>query len=112
MFTKNNIITLIIILSILLFSLYILTKPKENNTSEEVVKCIGQNSILYVQTGCPHCKTQENLFGENLKYIKIIDCWEQREKCIHIDATPSWEINNELYRGIQSIEKLKELTNC
>ena len=82
---------------------------------EEVAKYIGEHSVLYVQTGCIHCKEQEDLFGINVKYLNIIDCISSSENiqaCIDagIESTPTWIINGEKYVGILSIEKLKELT--
>lgn len=82
--------------------------------SEEVAKWIGEHSVLYVQTGCSHCKVQEDLFGENVKYLNILDGIkpENRQKFIDagIEVTPTWVINNQKYIGVQSVEKLKELT--
>ena len=83
--------------------------------AEEVAKYIGEHSTLYVQTGCIHCKEQEDLFGSNVKYLNIIDCISSSENiqaCIDagIESTPTWIINGEKYVGILSIEKLKELT--
>lgn len=89
----------------------LIQKPN-NPTNEEIVKCIGENAVLYTQIGCHACKIQENLFGENLKHINIIDCFYEPEKCQDILGTPSWEINGETYLGVQSIEKLKELIGC
>ena len=83
-----------------------------NEVSENVAKCIGQNSILYVQSGCPHCEKQLELFGDNRKYLNIIDCIDSPEKCQNIIGVPTWIINGKQYSGVQSIEKLKELTGC
>ena len=80
--------------------------------SEDIAKCIGQNSILYVQSGCPHCEKQLELFGDNKKYLNIIDCIDSPEKCQNIIGVPTWIINGKQYSGVQSIEKLKELTGC
>ena len=83
--------------------------------AEEVAKYIGEHSVLYVQTGCIHCKEQEDLFGINVKYLNIIDCISSSENtqlCTDagIEGTPTWIINGEKYAGVLSIEKLKELT--
>jgi len=115
---SSSIWTVTIVIIILAFSGYILMK--DNNSSsqitEELAKCIGQNSELYVQTGCPACQRQEELFGDNLKYIFLIDCFlvENRQTCIDksIEATPTWIIKENKYKGVQSIETLKELTGC
>ena len=80
--------------------------------SEEVARYIGEHSVLYVQTGCHACKVQEDLFGENYKYLNTINCFEDIQACVSlgIEATPTWIINGEKYVGVQSVEKLKELT--
>ncbi len=108
---KSQIITLIIILAIILIAIFILYKPTPE-TDEESVKCIGENSVLYIQLGCHACETQEEIFGENLKYINRVDCFFEGEKCQEIEVTPTWEIKGEFYKGVRSIEELKELTSC
>ena len=101
----------IIILAIISISYFSLTKSTPE-TDEEIIKCIGEKATLYTQLGCAHCKTQEELFGENIKYITVIDCFYEREKCGKITATPTWVINGKEYLGLKSIDKLREITNC
>ena len=109
---KKSWLTFIVIIAVIIF--VIVVKNSSNpEVDEELVKCIGENSELYVQLGCHACETQEDLFGKNYKFLNIIDCFYEREKCIgKIEVTPTWIINNQNYRGVQSIEKLKELTGC
>jgi glutaredoxin len=111
---KNFYITLGIVVLVLILAVAIIFYPKDKDSTAELAKCIGEKATLYVQYGCPHCRTQEELFGENIKYINSIDCYqeENREKCKMIQATPTWIINGEQYLGVQSLAKLKELTNC
>ncbi|MBM3228313.1 hypothetical protein FJZ20_00270 [Candidatus Pacearchaeota archaeon] len=96
------------------FSILNLDENKNEGISKELAICIGENSVYYSQTGCPACVTQEDMFGDNIKYISKIDCKLDREKCIDagIQATPTWIIESQLYRGVQTIEKLAELTGC
>jgi len=79
--------------------------------SEEVAKWIGNHSVMYSQTGCIHCKEQLDLFGDNAKYLNIID-EKDMQKFIDagITATPTWIINGQKYVGKKTIEELKELT--
>jgi len=100
----------IIIVIIILSTIYIISSKQ--NTPELVAKCMGKNSLLYTQLGCHACETQEQMFGENSKYLNIVDCRYESEKCDGITATPTWIINGERYIGIQSIEKLKKITGC
>jgi len=105
-----NILVAVIIVSIVLF---VVTKPNEPvDTNEEIVKCIADKSTLYTQLGCHACETQEKLFGENYKYLKIVDCFYELEKCQGIEATPTWRIKGRDYKSVQSIETLQELTGC
>lgn len=107
--------TLIIVVIIALLIWTILPSKQDNpGISEELAKCISENSIYYAQTGCSACKIQEELFGSSAKYLNKIDCVYEREACnqAQITATPTWIINEQKYVGVQSIEKLKEFTGC
>lgn len=111
---KKGLKSQLIILGIILLVLGVIFIPtkKVAETEEEIAKCIGERAILYVQLGCSHCKTQENVLGENLNYIKKVDCFYEKEKCSLVEATPTWEINGKYYIGVKSFNELKELTSC
>lgn len=112
---KSKVITILIIIAILAFSFYILKKDKTHDeVNESFAKCLGGKSTIYVQTGCHACQQQEEMFGENYKYLTEVNCLEESLKCnlVEIRATPTWIINGERYEGVQSIEKLKEITGC
>jgi hypothetical protein len=108
---KGLIITIIIILAVIIFAI-MMRSTIHNGVSQDVTKCIGQNSALYIQLGCHACETQKELFGENSEDLTIIDCFYEREKCADIQYTPTWIINGKKYIGVQSIEELKEITGC
>jgi len=110
---KENILSVLIILAVVVLAYFIINLNFQE-VPEETARCIGNNSVLYVQLGCSHCRTQENLFGESYKYINFVDCFYERQKCIdlNIQATPTWVIKGEKYSGVQEINKLKELTGC
>ncbi len=110
---KSNLITILIIVAVLVIAYFVLSKSPVP-TDEELVKCIGENSMLYVKLGCHACEVQEEMFGENLEHLNIIDCFYDMESCVEaeIEATPTWIIDGEKHVGVKSIEKLKELTGC
>jgi hypothetical protein len=110
---KDNIITFLIIIGIIVIAIFALQKELPA-TDKEISKCIGENSILYTQLGCHACEAQEDLFGENYQYLTIIDCWYDNQKCIdiNIEYTPTWIIDGEKYIGVQSFDELKALTGC
>jgi hypothetical protein len=106
-------ITFLIILGVIIIAFFSLKQNKQE-TPEATAKCIGENSVLYTQLGCHACEIQEDLFGESYEQLNKIDCFYEMEKCSTkgITATPTWIIKGEKYVGVQSIEKLKELTGC
>ena len=110
---KKNMVTAIIILSIIIFSIWAITKDNPD-VSEELAKCIGENSVFYVRTGCFACETQKDLFKENLKHLQIVNCMTQAQECINqgVSSVPTWIINNNKYVSVQTIDKLKTLTGC
>ncbi len=108
---KDWVITILVIVFVLLISFLILNKPTQK-TEKEIIQCIGKRATLYAQERCPHCKVQEQLFGENFKYLKVVWCDKDWIKCQNIKGTPAWEINGKFILGVQSIEKLQELTGC
>lgn len=111
---KNNLITLSIIILIIIASLVFLSTKKTPEISEETAKCIGEKTILFTQLGCTHCEAQKELFGDNIKYLNIIDCFYKNSECSknNITAVPTWKINDNYYKGTKTIEELKELTGC
>lgn len=110
---KSLWITVAVIAAVVVFALMVTNGPK-SETTEEIAKCIGENSELYVQLGCRHCETQEKMFGENLKFLEKTDCFFENEICNdkQITATPTWIINGQKYQGVQEIARLQELTGC
>ncbi|MBR9702255.1 hypothetical protein GOV13_05035 [Candidatus Pacearchaeota archaeon] len=108
---KKNWWTIAIIIGVLVLA-YVILSDSPPETDEEVAKCIGAKSTLYVQSGCHACEVQEKMFGDNYQHLNTIDCFYEREKCGGIEYTPTWLIDGEKYRGVQSIDKLKELTGC
>ena len=110
---KNILITIGTIILILAIAFVIIfIKSHGPLIEKETSKCIGENSILYVNEGCHVCALQKQLFKKNLKYLNVIDCSKQPEKCGNILAVPTWEINKTTYRGFKSPEELKLLTGC
>ena len=110
---KKSLITILVILVVIILSIIILTRSHPD-TPESVAKCIGEKSILYTQLGCHACEYQEKMFGENYKYLNVVDCFFDREICIEkeIKGTPTWIIDDREYLGARSVAELKNLTGC
>jgi len=109
-------VTIIIILSIVVLTFLIIKYPikPQSDLDCDTMCCIGNNSILVALKGCGACHAQTEILGDNIDDFNIIYCNEDEQFCIdnQIMAVPTWIINEEKYVGVQSIDKLKELTNC
>ncbi|MBD3247574.1 hypothetical protein GF378_03065 [Candidatus Pacearchaeota archaeon] len=109
---KKRWVTYAVVFAVVLISIIIINRPHPQ-TSEDVAKCIGENSILYTQYGCHACETQEKIFGDNYEHLNVIDCFEDQSACLgKIRGTPTWIIDGEQYLGVRSIEELKNITGC
>ncbi len=108
---KKSWITLAVITVVIIIAVIILTRSHPE-TSEEVAKCIGKNSKLYIQLGCSGCQVQEEIFGDNFQYLDVTDCWFNPSECSEIEYTPTWIIKGEKHIGVYSISDLQELTGC
>ena len=110
---KSRLVTIfvfIIVIAIIFISVY--TPKKIVSTDDEVMKCIGERSVLYVQLGCSHCEDQKDILGNGTKYIEMIDCFYERSKCSDIKATPTWKIDGKSYTGVLKIDQLREIAKC
>jgi hypothetical protein len=112
---RGTLLTGLIIVLIIAFAVYEKTKPNDSNVSEELAKCIGENSVLYSQVTCSHCVAQKRMFGENVKHLNIFECGSDNWKTcseIGITGTPTWVINQRHYSGVRSVESIQQLTGC
>ncbi len=137
MFYRGSIITIIILLSGLIWSNQVdpananINISSSNNTSPIIknkssiknikfAKFLTEKGIvMYSAYWCPHCHDQKELFGkEASKELTIVECARdgknnQFELCQEkgIEGFPSWEINNQIYSGTRELKQLTELTN-
>ena len=70
-----------------------------------------KGATLYVSDNCGECREQEDIFGEDLEYIKIVDC-EDGCKRKDVKTFPTWVINGKKYHEVISPEELGMLTGC
>lgn len=103
------------ILVVIIFGYFYITAANPVEIIDKATTiCITENSVFYGTEWCSFCQKQKEMFGTNVELLNYIDCDEDRDICVaaEISAFPSWDINGERYVGVQSEEKLKELTGC
>jgi len=78
-------------------------------------ECLSDSgAVMYGTEWCGHCKDQKALFGYSFDKVKFVDCDRQRDVCLSalVGGYPTWAIGGENYPGLQSLEKLAELSSC
>lgn len=76
-----------------------------------------QGAKLYTTYWCPYCQRQQALFGSAVAKLQVIECDPQGkdaqpEQCAQaqVSSYPTWQMNGQLYRGLQSLEELATLS--
>jgi len=90
---------------------------EDNDLSDldKFAKCLTEKgATVYVSQYCGHCQHQKEMFGDSLKFVNSVECTENQQLCQEkgIRGVPSWIINGAKYEGVQSFERLSELTGC
>lgn len=92
------------------------TSTKKESSLENFAKCLSEKGVeLYVLATCPYCNLQEQMFGDSLKYLKVIECTENQDICAQkqIFSVPTWILpNGERLVGLQTFEALSQKTGC
>ena len=107
--------TLIILVLITVVAIYYMRGlNKAPDPGLDVMKCIAENSSLFVSKGCSHCAQQEKDLGKYLSLFNITDCLDNAKLCTShtIASVPTWIIRNNTYSGIKSFDELRKYTGC
>lgn len=87
-----------------------------------LAQCLtDKGAVLYGAYWCHNCETQKQLFGSSFEHIDYVECAvgdpegkAQSELCLEkgIRAYPTWIIDGREIVGVQSLEKLSDITGC
>lgn len=74
-------------------------------------------AMMYGAYWCPHCAEQKAMFDSAASQLPLTECDPNGENaqpqlCIDkgVRGYPTWEINGQLYPGVQSLSRLAELS--
>ena len=87
-------------------------KPLEES-NQEIIQCIAENSELYVLKTYRHC-VQQKVIGQHIQNFTLIDCLDNKQQCnnANIKIVPTWLIKGEKHKGVFQLEELTSLTGC
>ncbi len=135
---KKRFIIILIIGIVLLLGFYLITRSISNLTGFSITstitgasvqstgerdilaKCLTEKGIkMYGTYKCGYCNSQKQMFSESFQYIDYIECDSAGENAAPstcqeagVNAYPTWIINNKKYEGEQSLNKLKQISEC
>lgn len=73
---------------------------------------------MYGTYWCPYCERQEQMFGDAITKVQVIECDPQGDKAqpqlctqAKVSSFPTWEINGQLYEGLRSLDDLATISN-
>ncbi len=105
---------------ILKFEITVIDIIKATSSLDNFAKCLTTSgAAVYTTFWCPHCKEQKELFGDSIKYVNVVECDPKGENAKpeecdknNIKGYPTWIIGSEQFSGVQTLDKLAELTEC
>ena len=112
-----TLIILIVVGGVLYYGISTNAKPGKY---DDFAKCLTEKGVKeYGAFWCPKCAEQKKMFGKSFKYVTYVECDArgnnaQPELCREkgITGYPTWEIENKLIPGIQSLENLARESSC
>lgn len=112
--SKKFLFTLFIILGAFLI-VYLTENISDYEKEKSLASCLTEKgAVFYGSDSCGYCVKQKNLFEEDFLKINYVNCVINRDKCNQegITAYPTWIINGNKYIGLQSLDKLSNLSGC
>lgn len=117
----STVIAMAIIGFVLINSTLNVYAPSAQDASEpgefdDFAKCLAEKGVSMAGAEwCSACQKQKRIFGEAFSFVDFKDCDKEREWCLNqeIQYYPTWIFSDgRKVVGIQSIEKLSELSGC
>ncbi len=111
---KYLLLGIFLVVIILLFATFYIKSLKPGKY-DDFAKCLTEKgAVMYGNDFCSYTTQQRNGFGKSQKYLNYVKCIDNEELCNSkgVKITPTWEINNVTYEGVQGFEKLSTLTGC
>lgn len=84
---------------------------------DSFAKCLtSKGFIMYGSQYCGFCNKQKESFGDSFRFINYVECSEEpgQTKCreMNITGVPTWIYPINRISGVQTLEKLSELSGC
>lgn len=117
MSTQAKILITIAVVLIVIWAYFYFTRGKSPTKKQKdtLAVCISKSGAKFYGTQtCPHCIAQKEKFGDDAKYLPLVDCSANPQACMDakIEAYPTWIIKGKKHVGELEPARLAELTGC
>lgn len=76
---------------------------------DELAQCLtDKGAIMYGASFCQYSLAQKKMFGNSARYLDVRDFSENP----NVETTPTWLINGNYYKNVQTFDRLSSLTGC
>jgi len=77
----------------------------------DFARCLNRaGATYYTAEWCPHCARQNDMFGNALRYLRVVDC---TDGCDGVRSFPTWSFaDGSRISGVASFESLGRRTRC
>jgi hypothetical protein len=85
--------------------------PVRADALHDFARCLTHaGATFYTAAWCPHCARQSRLFGDAIRYLRVVDC---TNGCAGIGTFPTWTFaNGSRITGLASLDALAARTGC
>ena len=77
----------------------------------DFARCISRaGATFYTADWCPHCARQTRMFGNAIRYVRVVDC---TAGCRGVRSFPTWRFaDGSQLNGVASFDALARRTGC
>lgn len=112
---KSALIYLLVGIAIAALAYFTYSLSSAPGIYDSFADCLTESgAVMYGTDWCHFCQEQKLMFGKSFSRVNYKNCDYEKQECDMAGARsyPTWGIKGVTYTGVQSLERLADLTNC
>ncbi len=105
---------LVLIIALGLFSYSGFTVLNKASPYDKFAECLKEKGVIYGNDFCSFTIQQLNMFGSSQALLNYVRCVSNKELCEQkgVKKTPTWYFGDIKLEGVQTFEKISEVSGC
>jgi hypothetical protein len=89
----------------------LLAAPAAASDLADFARCLARaGATYYTADWCPHCARQNDMFGNALRHLRMVDC---TDGCDDVRSFPTWTFRDgSTHKGVATFATLASRTGC